>query len=314
MKQQAAIPSLEADRLEAVRKSLASRIARWTAQGDLSVTAIPALSLYRRDAPDEPTSCLHEPSISLIVQGAKRVLLGKDTYGYDAGHFLITSVDLPATFQVIEASKEKPYLGLLLRLDQRAMAELMVDSHLPPPREQPTGRGMVVCQATLPLLDAFQRLIELLDEPNDIPVLAPLIQREILYRLLVSDQGARLRQIASVGSQSHRIAQAIDWLKSHYAQPLRVDELAAHVQMSTSTLHHHFRALTAMSPLQFQKWLRLNEARWLMLAEHLDASTAAFRVGYESPSQFSREYRRLFGASPLRDIANLRQMTATARP
>ncbi len=156
----------------------------------------------------------------------------------------------------------------------------------------------------------FQRLIDLLDEPRDIPILAPIIQREIFYRLLVGDQGTRLRQMASVGSQSQQIARAIDWLKGNFSQPLRIDDLATQVNMSTSTFHHHFRTLTAMSPLQYQKWLRLTEARRLMLTENHDAATAAYQVGYESPSQFSREYGRLFGDSPLRDIMNLRQMTA----
>ena len=173
----------------------------------------------------------------------------------------------------------------------------MVDSNLPPPRAQQSSRGMATGEVTLPLLTAFQRLIDLLAEPKDIPILAPIIQREIFYRLLVGDQGARLRQMASAGSQSHQIARAIDWLKGNFTRPLRIDDLAAQVHMSTSTFHHHFRALTAMSPLQYQKWLRLNEARRLMLTERLDAATAAFQVGYESPSQFSREYSRLFGAA-----------------
>lgn len=311
MKQQAAIRSTEKDSLEAAREALASSIARWTdIDGEPFITSIPMLALFRRTTPSEPTSCMYDPSVALIVQGAKRVLLGEDTYMYDACRFLVTSVDLPAIGEIIEASREKPFLALMMKLDQRVMTELMVEGRLRPPRPEPTGRGMAVGQATLPLLQAFQRLIDLLDEPDDIPVLAPLIQREILYRLLVSDQGARLWQIASVGSQSHRIARAIDWLKANAAEPLRVDELAASVQMSTSTFHHHFRTLTAMSPLQFQKWLRLNEARRLMLTEHLDASTAAFRVGYESPSQFGREYHRLFGAPPLRDIISLRQTAA----
>ena len=311
MKQEAAIRFPGDDRLEAVRETLAAGITRWAGiDGEPFVTAIPALALYRRTTPTEPTSCMYDPSVALIVQGTKQVLLGDDTYLYDASRFLITSVDLPAIGQVIEASREKPFMALILKLDQRVMTELMMEGGLPPPRAQSTGRGMVVGEATLPLLEAFQRLIDLLDEPNDIPVLAPLIQREILYRLLVSDQGSRLWQIASVGSQTHRIARAIDWLKAHSTEPLRVDELAAHVQMSASTFHHHFRALTAMSPLQFQKWLRLNEARRLMLSEHLDASTAAFRVGYESPSQFGREYHRLFGAPPSRDITSLRQAAA----
>ena len=296
--------------LEVTLDSLGKSIARWTDNSDRFVTAIPGLTLYRQDEPSQPTSIMYEPRICVIAQGAKRVLLGDDTYVYDARHFLITSVYLPTFVQIIKASREKPCLGLILKLDQREMSQLMVDSHLPPPRPQPSSRGMATGEVTPPLLTAFQRLIDLLDEPKDIPILAPIIQREIFYRLLVGDQGTRLRQMASAGSQSQQIARAIDWLKGNFTQPLRIDDLATHVHMSTSTFHHHFRALTAMSPLQFQKWLRLNEARRLMLSEHLDATTAALQVGYESPSQFSREYGRLFGAPPLRDIANLRRLSS----
>lgn len=288
--------------------ALAESIARWTDQGDQLETAIPGLSLWRRDEPTEPTSGMYEPSICWAAQGAKRVVLGDDTYVYDAHHFLITSVDLPTVWQIIEASREKPCLGLVLKLDLREVSQLMVDSHLPPPRAQQSSRGMATGEVTLPLLTAFQRLLDLLDEPKDIPILAPLVRREITYRLLVGDQGARLRQMASAGSQSHQIARAIDWLKGNFTQPLRIDDLATQVNMSTSTFHHHFRALTAMSPLQYQKWLRLHEARRLMLTERLDVTNAAFQVGYESPSQFSREYNRLFGAPPLRDITSLRQL------
>jgi AraC-like DNA-binding protein len=256
---------------------------------------------------------MYEPIICLIAQGAKRVLLGDDTYVFDAHHFLITSLDLPTVVQIIEASREKPYLSLRLKLDRREMAQLMVDSHLPPPRAQQSSRGMALGEVTLPLLSAFQRLIDLLAAPEDIPILSPLIQQEILYRLLVGDQGTRLRQIASAGSQSHQIVQAVEWLKNHYTQPLHIDDLAAQVHMSLSTFHQHFRTLTAMSPLQYQKWLRLNEARRLMLMERLDATTAALRVGYASPSQFSREYRRVFGAPPLRDITSLRQLATSER-
>src|SRR5918998_4825070 len=172
--------------------------------------------LSRRDAPTQPTSYMQEPSLCLIAQGAKRVLLGDDTYVLDVHHFLITSVDLPTVVQILQASREKPYLGLILKLDRREISQLMVDSNLPPPRAQQSSRGMTIGEVTLPLLTAFQRLIDLLAEPEDIPILAPVIQREILYRLLVGDQGARLRQIASAGSQSHQIAQATDWLKRHY--------------------------------------------------------------------------------------------------
>jgi len=300
--------TFENNSMEGALAALGKSIARWTEKGDQPLTAIPGLSLSRRDAPTPPTSHMYEPIICLIAQGAKRVLLGNDTYVFDAHHFLITSLDLPTVVQIIQASPEQPYLSLRLKLDRREMAQLMVDSHLPPPRARQSSRGMAIGEVTLPLLSAFQRLIDLLAALQDIPILAPIIQREILYRLLVGDQGARLRQIASAGSQSHQIAQAIEWLKNHYTQPLHIDDLAAQAHMSPSTFHHHFRALTAMSPLQYQKWLRLNEARRLMLTERLEAATAAFQVGYESPSQFSREYSRLFGAPPLRDITYLRQL------
>jgi AraC-like DNA-binding protein len=295
--------------METALKSLKQSIARWSDQDDHPTTAIPGLTLFRREEPTQPASIMYGPRVCLIAQGAKRVLLGDDTYVYDENHYLITSVDLPTVVQIIKASREKPYLGLVLKLDQHEISQLMVDSKMPPPPPQQSSRGMATGEVTLPLLAAFQRLMDLLAEPRDIPILAPIIQREIFYRLLVGDQGARLRQIASAGSRSHQIARAIDWLRGNFTQPLRIDDLATQVNMSASTFHHHFRALTAMSPLQYQKWLRLNEARRLMLSERIDASNAAFQVGYESPSQFSREYSRLFGAPPLQDITNLRQTT-----
>lgn len=235
-------------------------------------------------------------------------MLGEDTYVYDAEHYLITSVHLPTIVQVMEASPDKPYLGLSLKFDLREVSQLMVDSSLPQPRTQQSSRGMATGKVTQPLLNAFIRLIELLDDKEDIPILAQVIQREIIYRLLVGEQGARLRQIASAGSQSQQIARAIEWLKNNFTQPLSVDDLAEKASMSNSTFHHHFRSMTALSPLQYQKQLRLQEARRLMLAERMDAANAAFQVGYESPSQFSREYNRHFGAPPLRDISRLRQI------
>jgi AraC-like DNA-binding protein len=253
---------------------------------------------------------MYEPSICVIAQGAKRVILGDDTYVYDAHHYLITSVHLPTVVQIIDASEEKPYLGLRLTLNLREISQMMVDSNLPAPRVQQSSRGMATGEVTPPLLNAFHRLVDLLSDEKDIPILAPTIQREIVYRLLVGDQGERLRQIASMGSQSQQIAGAIEWLKENFAQPLRIDNLAAKAGMSRSTFHHHFRSMTALSPLQYQKKLRLQEARQLMLTDHLDAATAAFKVGYESPSQFSREYSRQFGAPPLRDIKTLLQNTA----
>ncbi|MBI5584597.1 MAG: AraC family transcriptional regulator [Deltaproteobacteria bacterium] len=310
MKNKGIIEGVEHKSREVALDALGNSIARWTDQGEQPVTTVPGLSLFRRDEPTEPISAVYEPSICVVAQGAKRVLLGDDTYVYDARHYLLTSVHLPTVVQVLTASRDKPYLGLMLKLDQREISQLMVDSHLPPPRAQQSHRGMATGEVTLPLLTAIHRRVDLLAEQKDIPILAPIIQREIIYRLLVGDQGARLRQIASAGSQSHQIARAIDWLKSNFNQPLHIDNLAAQVRMSSSTFHHHFRSMTALSPLQYQKQLRLQEARRLMLTEHLDAANAAFQVGYESPSQFSREYNRLFGAPPLRDIASLRQLAA----
>ncbi len=297
----------ENKRMGIALEKLGVTIARWAEQDEMPTDAIPGLSLFRREEPTEPITGMYEPSLCVVAQGAKRVLLGEDTYVYDAHHYLITAVHLPTVVQIIEASRERPYLGLRLKFDQHELSKLMADSHLPRPKTQQSSRGMATGEVTLPLLNALQRLLDLLEAPEDIPILAPIIQREIIYRLLVGDQGARLRQIASSGSQSNQIAQAIDWLKDNFAQPLRVGDLAAHVRMSTSTFHHHFRAMTALSPLQFQKQLRLQEARRLMLTEYVDAGTAAFQVGYESPSQFSREYSRMFGASPSRNVASLRQ-------
>jgi AraC-like DNA-binding protein len=250
---------------------------------------------------------LVEPSIVLVVQGEKKMWFGGEPFPYDTSRFLITSLDIPANSEVVVASPELPCLGLVLRLDLRLLAELIAQGNLSPPAERSDERGIGLGTVTPQIIDPFKRLLALLDEPASIPILAPMIVREIHYRLLMSDQAARLWQIASVGSQSQRVSKAIDWLKLNYASTLRVDDLAERVQMSVSTFHHHFRKLTAMSPLQYQKWLRLNEAKRLMLNDDLDATSAAFRVGYESPSQFSREYSRMFGASPKRDIVGLRR-------
>lgn len=300
-----------ADGLEIPVRVLQQEIARLTRHGEVYTTAVPGLDLFRSDEPTEPSTGIYEPSICIIVQGAKRIVLGEETFIYDAQHYLLTSVDLPTVVQFLDASKAKPCLGLRLLLDLREVSQMMLDSNLPAPRTQRSGLGMATGALTLPLLNAFQRLVELLASERDIPILAPTIQREIIYRLLVGEQGARLRQIATAGSQSQQIARAIDWVKRNFTRPLRVDELAEQSNMSASTFHHHFRAMTALSPLQYQKNLRLQEARRLMLMERMDAASAAFEVGYESPSQFSREYSRFFGAPPLRDINNLRQ-TAVA--
>lgn len=269
-------------------------------------TPIEGLGFFRREHPSPPVVCMVEPSIILVARGEKQLWVGGEGYPYDPSRFLITSLNLPANSEVLAASPEQPCLGLTLKLDVRMLAELAAQGGLSPVRDKSVVGGVGIGTVTDALLASFERLLALLEEPDAIAILAPLIKREIHYRLLMSDQASRLRQITAVDGQGYRIAKAIDWLKLNYTSALRVDELAAQVQMSAATFHHHFRQLTAMSPLQYQKWLRLNEARRLMLNEHKDVSTAAFKVGYESPSQFSREYSRLFGVPPKRDITVLR--------
>lgn len=290
----------------ASRNTLIESIARWTMNCEELKTPIPGLFFYHHDYPTEPRFGLYDPSICFVVQGTKKVQLENEAFVYDANNYLLASVHLPTTYQVISASPEEPYLGLVLKFDMKELSQLMIDSNLPSPRTSQIECGMVTSEVTLTLLSAFQRLVSLLDEPESIPILAPIIHKEILYRLLVGEQGARLRKIASAGSRSHQVAKAINWLKGNYSEPLRVEDLAEMANMSSSSFHSHFRSMTSLSPLQYQKHLRLQEARRLMLAEDLDATRAAFQVGYESSSQFSREYSRLFGAPPLRDISQLR--------
>ena len=293
-------------RIATMQADIAGVIERHTRGLADCATPIAELGLFRREAPARPAVCMVEPSIVMVAQGTKRLLVGGEGYLYDIERFLLTSLDLPANSEVIAASARKPCVGLVLKLDVRLLAELIAQEPERPPRERLVPGSVGVGSITPAMLEPIARLLALLDEPAAIPVLAPLVQREIHYRLLATDQAQRLRQIVSVGSQSHRVARAIDWLKLHYTEPVRVEHLAARAQMSVSGLHHHFKQLTGMSPVQYQKWLRLNEARRLMLSEGAEAATAAFSVGYESPSQFSREYARLFGASPRRDVEALR--------
>lgn len=297
--------------LDAAMNGLVESIARLTENEELRTTAVPGLSLFRRTEPSKPVTGMYEPSVCLIAQGAKRVLLGDDTYVYDANHYLFSGLHLPVIAQVIEASREKPFLGLRLTFNYRDISQLMADSQLPAPRLQKADRGMATGKLTVPLLNAFRRLVDLHDQKQDIPILSPVIQREIFYRLLVGENGAILCQLAVTGTQSQQVARTVLWLKANFSQPLRVDELAEMANMGTSTFHHHFRRMTALSPLQYQKQLRLQEARKLMLIEHIDAASAAFQVGYESPSQFSREYSRLYGAPPVRNITTLRQQATS---
>ncbi|MDZ5178216.1 AraC family transcriptional regulator [Vibrio parahaemolyticus] len=288
-------------------QKLAKLIDRWTGNANQYDTPISGLRFSRWTTPTPPTSYTHNPSICLIAQGRKRVLLGEESFIYDANHFLISSVDLPIIANIIEASEEQPYLGLIVELDLTEISQLIIDSELAFTQSKEAQKGIAVGELSESLLGAFVRLAELLDEGQNIKILAPIIKREIFYRLLMSEQGTRLHQIVTAGSHSHQIAKAIDWLKNNFVKPLSVGDLASYTGMSKSSFYTHFRSMTSMTPLQFQKKLRLSEARRLMLTENLDAMAATFKVGYESPSQFSREYNRLFGAPPSKDIKSLRE-------
>ncbi len=285
-----------------MRTALARKIAAHIQAAGDHATDIPGLTLYRRTAPTPCNAATYEPSLAVFVQGRKRVTLGGTTYLCDESTFLLTSVDVPIVSQIITASKDVPLLSLLLKLDLAIVREILSLEEFHTPEDSSQGRGIAIGKTTVELLSACSRLMDLLDAPEDIPFLSNTIQHEIVYRLLRGPQGERLRAIATLGNQSQRTAKAIAWLRANYAKPLRVDELAAVARMGMSTLHHHFRALTAMSPLQYQKQLRLVAARERMLVEGIDAASAAFEVGYESPSQFNREYSRFFGQPPMRDI------------
>ncbi|MGC4116842.1 MAG: AraC family transcriptional regulator [Myxococcales bacterium] len=273
-------------------------------------TPVSALTLYRHSAPLPPTDILYEPALCVIAQGAKRIHFGEKDYRYDAERYLLVAADVPAMAQVIEATPETPYLGLKLVLDPLEVSEVV--AQLGPQPQCPPARALAVSTLDAPLLDCLCRMISLLEDPQDAQVVAPLVRREITYRLLMGPEGPRLRQVVSGADQGQRITHVLRWLKAHFAEPLRVDALARQAGMSPSALHRHFKEVTALSPLQFQKRLRLQEARRLMLGGALDAAEASFKVGYESPSQFSREYRRLFGAPPRRDVETLRQGQAPA--
>jgi AraC-like DNA-binding protein len=297
--------------LDQARLELVSLLDRFTAGCEGSVeTAVPGLSLHRIMNPGGPKHGMQNPALSLIAQGSKRLMVGDEVYIYDPMHYLVSSVDLPVCGQVKVASESEPYLGMRLDLDVEEITSLIQDQNLPPTTQTDASRGLYVNRLGSSMLDAVLRLLRLCDSPEDVAILAPLVKREILYRLLMNGSGARLRQIALHDSQTHRIAKAIQMLRDNFTQPLRVEDIARDVHMSVSSLHHHFKAVTAMSPLQYQKQLRLQEARRLMLLEIADAATAAHRVGYESASQFSREYSRLFGAPPLRDTRRWREAAA----
>ncbi|OLF52815.1 AraC family transcriptional regulator [Pseudomonas chlororaphis] len=298
-------PPLDAE-MEKQRAELAGIIRRNTDEDGSYATAIQALFVSRHSRSHDFAPVLAQPALCIMAQGRKEVRLCDEQFNYDPLNYLVVSVSMPLSGRVVNVSSEEPILALRLDIDPAEISALIADAGPLGVPNRPTGRGLYVERLDTPMLDAVLRLTRLLDTPKDIAMLAPLIRREILYRLLRSPQGHRLYEIAIANSQSHRVSQAIKWLNGNYEQPLRIDDLAREVNLSVSTLHHRFKAMTAMSPLQYQKQLRLQEARRLMLAEGLEASAAGYRVGYESPSQFSREYSRLFGAPPLRDMARLR--------
>ena len=291
-------------------KEMGEIIARHIKADGVEASSLPRVTLIRSSRVTEPMPTVYEPSLCIVVQGRKQAVVADRTYLYDAAKLLLVSVDLPVLGSVVEASPEQPYLCVSLGLDLPALSELMLDcGPAPAPAETPPP-GIVLGEADPALFEALLRLLRLLDSPADAAVLAPLAEREILYRLLRGGQSAMVRHIATAESHLSRISRAIAWIKRRFREPMSVERLAIEAGMSPSSFHEHFRAVTGMSPLKFRTRLRLMEARRLMVSEGLDAATAGFRVGYESPSQFSRDYRSAFGAPPLRDVSRLRASAA----
>jgi AraC-like DNA-binding protein len=270
---------------------------------------VQGLRLHRSSAPKEPLHNVFDPAFCVIAQGSKELHLGEERYRYDPYHYCLGTVELPVVSQIVEASPERPYLSLRLKLDPILVGSVMVEAGHFSPHSHADVRAINVSVLDANLLDAVVRLVRLLDTPAEVRFLAPLITREIIYRLLIGKQGDRLRHIAVLGGHSQRIVRAIERLRDEFDQPLRIDDIASEVGMSVSSFHHHFKSVTGMSPLQFQKRQRLQEARRLMLGEDLDAASTAYRVGYDDASHFNREYKRLFGLPPMRDVEQLRVNT-----
>jgi AraC-like DNA-binding protein len=300
----------EAAREERLRTELVGLLERRTGSDGRHETAILQLKLYRFSHPTEPAVVLQEPAVYVVVQGRKQVTVGDETYVYDPSQYLAVSMELPAVGNVVEASPDDPYLCMTLTVDPRELAALIVETGQQSPRDDHDGRALYVSALRAPLLDGFLRLVRLLDAPRDVPVLAPLIMRELHYRLLQSEQFGRLAQMAIGDGRLRRVSGVIAWIKEHYAEPLQIDALAKRANMSPSALHNHFKAVAAMSPIQYQKRLRLQEARRLLLSGATSAEAVAYEVGYASASQFSREYVRLFGQPPRRDAERMRDATS----
>jgi AraC-like DNA-binding protein len=299
---------LAQDRRSELPAQLAHKVAFFVGSAESQITDVPGLTLYRHPAPTTPAPVTYEPSVAVVVQGRKQVELGPKVFLYDASRYLLTSLDLPVVSRVVEASPETPYLCLRLKLEMATVREILSREDFPLPLTSSDALAMSTAETTVELLDAFHRLLDLLNVPQDISFFSPMIQREIIYRILKGAGNQRLRAIATAGGQSYRTAKVISWIRANYTKPIRVEDLAHIGGMSMSTLHHHFRVLTSMSPLQYQKQLRLQAARQRMLVEGVDAASAAFSVGYESASQFNREYSRLFGLPPMKDVRKVRAM------
>ncbi len=299
-------PEHDEQREQANRAELVERIAH-AVREDGKVEPLKGLRLHRASAPTELAHGVYDPAFCVIAQGRKEVFLGGDRYQYDPIHYLLVTAELPVVSHVIEASPERPYLSLVVKLDPTLVSAVMVEAGHLAPRSYANVRAIDVSPLDAGLLEAVVRLVRLLDAPAEAPFLAPLITREIVYRLLRGEQGARLCYIAVQGGHAHRIARAIDQLRKQFDQPLQIDDIAQELGMSVSSFHHHFKAVTALSPLQFQKQIRLQEARRLMLGEDLDAASAGFRVGYNDAAYFNREYKKLFGLPPLSDVKRLRE-------
>ena len=301
----------EAQRAQTDRAELAARIAR-AIRDDGRVEPLKGLYLARSSSRRGPVYSVAEPSFCVIAQGSKEVFLGEERYQYDPAHYLLTTVDLPVVSQIREASQEQPYLGIRLHLDPTLVGSVLVEADVSSPPGHGEVKAIDVSPLDASLLDAVLRLVKLVESPAEARVLAPLVTREIVYRLLVGAQGARLRHIAGLGGDTHRIARAVDHLRRDFKQPVRIERNAQELGMSVSGLYHQFKAVTAMSPLQYQKRLRLQEARRLMLGEHLDAASAGARVGYDDAAYFSREYKSFFGLPPMRDVDRLREAASTS--
>ena len=294
----------EAQRVKTNREELIERIDR-TVSEDGAKEVFRGFFLARSSRPSESLNTVYQPAFCLVAQGRKRTLLGEEVFRYDPGHYLLFTVDLPLIFQIEKATPDEPYLGLRLDLDPSLVASVLLEADIRIKKGDASAKAMDVHSIDANLLDAVVRLVRLADEPGSTYVLAPLIVKEIIYRLMAGGQGARLGHLLPSGD-TQRISRAIGHLREHFDEPLKIDDFARQLGMSVSGFHHHFKSVTAMSPLQFQKQIRLQEARRLMLGEDLDAASAGFRVGYEDPSYFSRDYKKLFGSPPQRDIVSLR--------